>query len=226
MNSITANITDGYLNDDDPIYIDGISLFEHIRQMCSRSDNDIIKHMAEYVHQLVCTYMHGVFIDGWCGVFMSELIGAFEDMTIPILICPDDTDFTCTTVTADMRFADGSVYWDRIGLVDNSGLDLFGRSYGIIHGLTAEDIYSEKFRNKYGASLTEAVLDTDSPEYYELAGRYRYMNELMILRNHYCPYINDPKNIITIGEPHWRFTPQDYFNMTDSLQTTALGKGR
>lgn len=37
-------------------------------------------------------------------------------LRVPLLICPDDLDFSCTTVIADLIGASATVEWTRLGL--------------------------------------------------------------------------------------------------------------
>lgn len=39
-------------------------------------------------------------------------------VTAPLLVCPDDLDFNCTTVVADIARLDGKVRWLRLGVIE------------------------------------------------------------------------------------------------------------
>jgi hypothetical protein len=43
-----------------------------------------------------------------------------ETTIVPILICPDDLDFSCTVVVCEVKYLDTSVQWKRIG-IDTTG---------------------------------------------------------------------------------------------------------
>lgn len=39
-----------------------------------------------------------------------------ERLIVPLLVCPDDLDFTCTLVVAEVSSTEDEVTWERVGL--------------------------------------------------------------------------------------------------------------
>ena len=92
--------------------IDGIPLGDHINNALKNSSVRL-----DYDCKLLrLTFYHGLEFE-YCDRFMEKLLSLKSDAVIPILLCDDDTDFTCTVITAKIRYSDNSVFWDSIGLV-------------------------------------------------------------------------------------------------------------
>jgi hypothetical protein len=49
----------------------------------------------------------------------SRFVSDQSQVILPILMCPDDCDFTCTIIVAEVVTTDESISWNRIG-IDNS----------------------------------------------------------------------------------------------------------
>lgn len=47
--------------------------------------------------------------------FVKELLNQKGVVICPILICPDDQDFTCTTVVVEIVKIDAIIKWNRVG---------------------------------------------------------------------------------------------------------------
>jgi len=48
----------------------------------------------------------------WAKTRLSES----ETTIVPILVCPDDLDFSCTVVVCEVRYTDETVQWRKIGI--------------------------------------------------------------------------------------------------------------
>lgn len=46
---------------------------------------------------------------------------------VPMLICPDDLDFSCTVVVCEVKYTDTSVYWARMGIDKTDHPNYIGR---------------------------------------------------------------------------------------------------
>ena len=44
-----------------------------------------------------------------------------ETTIVPILVCPDDLDFSCIVVVCEVKYMETSVQWKRIG-IDTTGI--------------------------------------------------------------------------------------------------------
>jgi hypothetical protein len=47
-----------------------------------------------------------------------------ERWIVPLLVCPDDLDFSCTLVVAEVSSTEEEVTWERIGLDTRSSLEV------------------------------------------------------------------------------------------------------
>lgn len=45
-------------------------------------------------------------------------------VSLPVLICPDDMDFSCTVIVAKVIYTEDEVIWDRIGIVNRSNWNI------------------------------------------------------------------------------------------------------
>lgn len=52
---------------------------------------------------------------------MSRFHSEQDKEILPILMCPDDCDLTCTIIVAEVTKTDNEVFWSRVG-VDSSQL--------------------------------------------------------------------------------------------------------
>lgn len=43
-----------------------------------------------------------------------------NEITIPILLCPDDLDLSCTVIVAKVKFNDCTVEWNKVGIVNHN----------------------------------------------------------------------------------------------------------
>ncbi|MCK6073914.1 hypothetical protein [Paenibacillus silvae] len=68
-------------------------------------------------------------ITDWIGLkeeaelVLRRFISEEEIIILPILMCPDDCDLTCTLIVAEVLKSDDQVIWRRIG-VDSSNLGI------------------------------------------------------------------------------------------------------
>lgn len=53
--------------------------------------------------------------------FVIETIGS---TAVPILVCPDDADFSCTVLIVEVEFCDEIVKWSRFGLDRSTGSEI------------------------------------------------------------------------------------------------------
>ena len=52
----------------------------------------------------------------------TSIFHDYGDKTIsPILICPDDLDFDCTTIVVDVEVENNCIIWHRVGVLNVSG---------------------------------------------------------------------------------------------------------
>jgi hypothetical protein len=56
-------------------------------------------------------------------VWKRILPGEDETAICPILMCPDDNDFSCTLIVAEIRLSGDLVIWERIGIDKTMDMD-------------------------------------------------------------------------------------------------------
>ena len=190
------------------IAVDGVPVPEYINR-CIRSSGDserfngIIRgdEGAEGLASAWSKCLDGEFYD----YFMSELLLSHRDMTIPILVCDDDLDFDCITITADVRFDKDHVYWDKIGLVRFKKVrehDKFGY-----------------FRGFEISEETEYNIPDEIPGVFENDHQNIMLHKL---RYEYFPSWQEPDNIVTIGKPGWKFDREHYDRVIGFFQSVQF----
>lgn len=82
--------------------------------------------IQEWLHRLVPDAGVDGLVPAWLGWLTDEgewqlvrermwpQVG--EQWIVPLLVCPDDLDFACTLVVAEVSSTDAEVTWERIGL--------------------------------------------------------------------------------------------------------------
>lgn len=87
---------------------------------------------------------------------------------MPILMCSDDIDFSCTLIMVDVRSDTEFVYWERFGL-ENSGVETTAGGIGSsVHWFA--DIQPLTFARAQYEDVLEKFwrnLDESKPEFYE-----------------------------------------------------------
>ena len=123
----------------------------------------------------------------------------------PILSCPDDFDFSCIVIVADVIKDEDTVFWRRIGKVDHfsESFDKEKRS-----GILYLESYSTEDKEKYGDNI--ALSKADSPEWREWISEH-WSEELYRRRINYTyPYYQDERNIIWFAKCNFVFRRDEY----------------
>lgn len=112
----------------------------------------------------------------------------------PILSCPEDLDFSCTVIVADVVYKDDVVCWKRIGLVDHSG-----------------ENWDDQAR--YGILFTKKMTEKEFNAWYP-----KHWTEELFLRrvNYTYPYYQNENNIEWFADCNFVFDQKQYDALVDS----------
>ncbi len=124
---------------------------------------------------------------------------------IPILLCGDDLDFSCTILLAQTRFSQDSVCWEKIGerLLENWALTDELRS-GILH----TESWSEADWANYGSSL--AWCQPNDLIWQQWIHAHWQDESDRRIRNYTHPYLQRPENIGWLPVPALTFPKDEY----------------
>lgn len=184
--------------DEDYWTIDGKPITEHLERH-RREDTGRLSLLG-----LLPAWCGGM-NDPWENDFVWELVDSEEELNVPILICPDDCDFTCTVIMAHIRKTADTVYWDKIGRLDHTEEDYheFARS-----GILCLEAYTDEDWERYGGDIAWAKFD--SREYWDWVRENVYEENIRRLRNYMKPYMQQDKHIEWFWMPQWKFFREEY----------------
>jgi len=91
-------------------------------------------------------------------VWMTTELCKTKTTIVPILICPDDLDFSCTVVVCEIKYDGTSVQWARVG-IDRTGFPTYiGKDIDWL-----ENVPSLHFlRKQYEVCINEFMNDCNS----------------------------------------------------------------
>lgn len=195
----TVTVSDGYSNE--CFFIDGIPLHEYMK-----------KWLDMPVEDLAVTW-NAVFDFDGDARFMSWLFKK-DKLNLPILSCPDDLDFSCTVIVAEVEKTNKYVLWKRIGAVNHSIENIKEENE---HGIVFTDNYSDEDWIKY---IDAAFMRVDSAEWCEWISA-NWSEELFRRRINYTyPCYQKEENIDWIYNCSWCFGREQY----DSLAASCTPK--
>ena len=128
-----------------------------------------------------------------------------QHANVPILSCPDDFDFSCTVIVAEVEKTEDRVLWKRIGCIDNSAWNLEDeRKSGVllIDKYTDEDW--DKFGNTFVFENTESKVFRDYES--EHWGDELYRRRI----NHTFPYYQKEENVRWFSKSCFEFSREEY----------------
>jgi hypothetical protein len=116
MNTLSVELLKSkYVNVEHPtILIDGVPLDLHLHEYYP--DN-------LYYLGLIPTITDWIGLKEEAELVLSRFYSDKEKVFLPILMCPDDCDLTCTVIVAEVIMKDNQVIWNRLG-VDSSKLGI------------------------------------------------------------------------------------------------------
>ena len=123
---------------------------------------------------------------------------------LPILSCPDDMDFSCVLIVADVMKENGKVFWKRWGIVNNTRESAFPPAkYGILF----YDNFTDEEWDKYGDIVFEPE---DSPKYKKWISK-NWSEELYRRRINYTyPFLMNEDNITWFADCSFEFDSEEY----------------
>ena len=145
--------------------------------------------------------------------FMRYILNQNNAIT-PILICPEDLDFSCIVIVADVIKTDDKVIWRKIGMVNHSNESFEQEKRS---GILYVDSYTKEDWELYGDNI--ALTDVDSPEWRKWVGD-NWNDELYRRRINYTfPYYQDERNIDWFYACNFEFNRDEYDALVVSCYT-------
>lgn len=210
MNHIEIkNITTSYGYEELHCLIDGKSLPAHLEEWASGFDEQTMDYVKTF-SDLCPAWTKGL---DWYGDvrFVWKLIEQ-ETAVLPVLLCPDDLDFSCIVIVAEVEKTKDFVCWKRIGYVLHAGENLVEEKQKGILDLNA---YSDRDWDMYGDNI--ACADVDSEEWRQWISE-NWDEEVYRRRMNYTyPYYQKEGNIYWIYEMNWVFAGDEYHRMTEEF---------
>lgn len=141
--------------------------------------------------------------------FMAFLLRQ-DKGNLPLLLCPEDCDFSCVVIIAEVEKTADFVYWKRIGKINHS-IETFEEEKA--HGIAYVEAYSDEDWIKYH---DPDLHDVHSDKWLEWISA-NWSEELFRRRINYTyPSYQDDRNIDWIYECSWCFDRKQYDELTAS----------
>lgn len=133
-----------------------------------------------------------------------------DSAVVPLLLCPDDTDFTCIVIVVEVEKIGEYVYWNRIGYVLHEREDYEEEKRS---GISCISAYTDEDWEKYGDNI--AWEKVDSWEWRHWISE-NWAEELYRRRMNYTlPYYQTEGNICWVKTTDWVFARTEYDKMVD-----------
>lgn len=137
--------------------------------------------------------------------FMKYILEQKQAIT-PILSCPDDMDFSCIVLVADVIRQDDMVIWKRIGLIDHSKEDQKAEERS---GLANYETYTDEEWNLYGEGVINYSIGSE--EWDKWLWDNHWKDELHRRRMNYTyPFYQNPDNTTWFADCNFCFDAKDY----------------
>lgn len=209
-------ISKGYENE--CFIIDGIPFYEYWIKWYQKSDWEEIQQPLAPIDDLAITWTASFDNDGDAR-FMRWLFKK-DKLNLPILSCPDDLDFSCIVIVAEVEKIDKYVLWKRIGKVNHS-IENFEEEKE--HGIVFVDNYSDEDWIKY---RDVAFMRVGSYEWCEWTSAH-WSEELFRRHINYTyPCYQKEENIDWIYNCNWCFDREQYDRLIASCKPKWCMDGR
>lgn len=183
--------------------IDGIPLYEYFIDWYSQKNCTPQDIPFAPTDMLEVTWTNDYDYEGDAR-FMKYILKQERAIT-PILSCPDDFDFSCIVIVADVIKTDSKVIWKRIGRVNHSG-EIFEDEKR--SGILCHEAYTQEDWDKYGDNI--ALEQVDSYAWKEWI-RQNWSEELYRRRINYTyPYYQNEQHIEWFAECNFEFDRREY----------------
>ena len=167
-------------------FIDDIPLYEYINEYLS--EKSALLQSISPAYELAICWTDDYDCEG-DAEFMRFILNQNHAIT-PILSCPDDFDFSCTVIVADIVRENHTVIWKRIGMVDHS----------------MESFEEEK---QSGILYHNPIAFSDSE--WEKWLHEHWAEELYLRRINYTfPYYQNENHIVWFAECNFKFDEKEY----------------
>ena len=188
--------------ENDSFVIDGKPLYEYLTKWYEELRLGQIQKSLAHFDDLVVTWTASFDNDGDAR-FMRWLLKK-DKLNLPILSCPDDLDFSCIVIVAEVEKTVDHVYWKRIGRVNHSIEKLEEEKE---HGIVFVDTYSDEDWKKFADA---AFMRVNSAEWREWISTH-WSEELFRRRINYTYHCyQDDRNIDWIYDCDWCFDRIEY----------------
>ena len=150
--------------------------------------------------------------------FVWELICRENATILPILLCPDDLDFSCIVIVVEVDKTKDFVYWNRVGYVIHKNEDFEEEKRS---GILCLEAYTNEDWEKYGDNI--ALESTTSYLWNEWIGK-NWEEELYRRRMNYTlPYYETEGNVCWFQDLNLCFARKEYESMArDFWDRTTL----
>lgn len=133
-------------------FIDDIRLSEHL---CNKKTKEFSEN--EEAFDDLCPAWTRELDNSGDVKFVWYLID-LDDAVLPVYLCPDDLDFSCTVVVVEVKKTDNSVYWKRAGYATQPDYDFQTEKKC---GILFTEAYTEEDWEKYGDNIALAECGSD-----------------------------------------------------------------
>lgn len=188
-------------------FIDDRPLYEYINEWIAEN-SELLQSIAPSDNLAICWTNEYDFKGD--AEFVRFILNQNNAIT-PILSCPEDFDFSCIVIVADVIKDDHKVVWKRIGKVDHSSESFEQEKRS---GILLVESYSEEDCIRYGNNI--ALAKFESPEWYEWISEH-WDEELYRRRINYTfPYYQNENNIEWFATCNFEFDKQDYLALVEN----------
>ena len=149
--------------------------------------------------------------------YIQALLQQKSSGNVPLLLCPDDLDFSCTIIVVDIHYAETTVHWGRLGYVSKDHYvleDWLKSGYMNYETWTPEDC--ERYAEDYFFKDSQQI---DWPKLWSLEW---LEEELRRVWNYYHPYFNGDANIEWLTDLDWSFPAADYNKALKQLSDLSI----
>ena len=137
-------------------------------------------------------------------IYIKSLLEDKVSANIPILLCPDDFDFSCTIIFAKVVHTDDEVIWSNIGVLQKNYDIKEWRESGLMNLSTWTVDDYEKY-----AFLIPPPFD-DLEAWKKIWSENWIDEESRRIKNYIDPFFNDDSNIEWFNTPELSFDPKFY----------------
>ena len=211
MNNIKVQkVMTPYGYEEDYWCIDGEILPDYLDECISESEDDYLKGLKTFMG-LCPAWSKELNFKGDVR-FVWELIRRENTTILPILVCPDDLDFSCIVIVIEVEKTKDFVYWNKVGYVLHGNEDFEEEKRS---GILCLEAYTDEDWEKYGDNI---ALESTSSCLWEEWISNNWDEELYRRRMNYTlPYYETAGNVCWFHELNWCFVRDVYESMVNEF---------